>query len=91
MSMIKTTRTALGMPQGTFGQWLADRVGRSEPYPKSRISEYENLRKTPHRKVRDACCYIAAQEAAREIRSINLDSDEGMSTVAKLIVDCQKV
>jgi hypothetical protein len=58
MSIVKTARTALGMSQSKFGVWLAEQVGRSEPFSVPRISEYENCRRDPNRTIRLECMRV---------------------------------
>ena len=89
MNMISTTRTAMGVSQSKFGRFLADAVGRDSPFPASRVSEWEHGRSTPNRRVREACRWVAAHDAACEIREIDHRDPGYYSKVERLIVDSQ--
>jgi len=66
MSVIKAARAAMGMSQPAFGAWLSDKIGRAEPIPASRISEWESGKRSPRKNVRDACLPVVAGEIASD-------------------------
>ena len=42
MNLLRQCRHILELSQPKYGKWLAERTGRPEPYPASRISELEH-------------------------------------------------
>ena len=60
-NLIKSTRATLGISQAKFGEWLAEKVGRYTPFSESRVSEWENGKYSPRKKIRDACMPIVAE------------------------------
>ncbi|MBL1319576.1 MAG: hypothetical protein COA63_000755 [Methylophaga sp.] len=60
-NLIKSTRATLDISQAKFGVWLAKEIGRALPFSESRISEWENGKYSPRKKVRDACMPIVAE------------------------------
>ncbi len=65
-NIVKAARAALDMTQETFGVWLAGKTGRAEPFPVSRISEWEYGKRSPRKNVRDACLSVVAGEIASD-------------------------
>jgi len=66
VSVVRSARAAMGMNQETFGVWLADKIGRSDQIPPSRISEWESGKRSPRKNVRDACLPVVAGEIASD-------------------------
>jgi len=65
-NVVKAARAAMGMNQETFGAWLSDKIGRADPIPTSRISEWESGKRSPRKNVRDACLPVVAGEIASD-------------------------
>jgi len=84
MNVVSTARKALKLSQTEFGEWLAKELGRSEPIPFQRISDWENGRKSPRKNVRDICAPISAIYTAKELECADIE------TAAKKIVECQR-
>jgi len=84
MNVISTTRTALNLSQEAFGVWLAKELGRSDPIPFQRISDWENGRKSPRKNVRSVCAPIAALYTAKKLECADVEY------AAKKIVECQR-
>jgi len=66
MNVVKAARAALGMSQPAFGAWLSAQIGRADPIPASRISEWESGKRSPRKNVRDACLPVVAGEIASD-------------------------
>ena len=53
--VMHAARAALGLSQAEFGAWLAEQMGLPDPIPTSRVSEWENGKRSPRRNVREVC------------------------------------
>lgn len=82
MNIIKTTRTALGMSQPTFGDWLADRVNKPA-ITKDTVSRWESGRVAPSGKIRCAVSWIAARELVR--KTAHLSPDEAAKVIQEAL------
>jgi len=64
--VISVARAELGLSQSEFGAWLAERMGRADPFPASRVSEWEHGRRSPRRNVRQVCIPVSSKAVATD-------------------------
>jgi len=86
--VIRYARIELDLDQAGFGAWLAGELGRAEPYPPQRVSEWENGRKSPRRNIRVACAPLAAKAALGKIK-IMVAMGKPDADLTDVIVDSQ--
>jgi len=72
MSLSRTTRTALGMNQSSFAQWLAEQTG-GRSMPQSQLSRYDCGVNAMNKKQTKACAPIAAKWLAIECRKVSVE------------------
>lgn len=66
IAIVRMARKALGMSQERFGRWLAEQLGRNEPYPQQQVSEWERGLHVPRRSVRALCARVVAEHIAQQ-------------------------
>ena len=73
-NIITVTRAALGLSQAEFGRWLAEQMGRDQPFSRQHVHGWESGQRSPRRNVRQACAKVAAEylagRTAEEIEAV---------------------
>jgi len=68
MHLINTTKTALGMNNRQFGEWLGEQLNR-DPFPHQRIWEYAHGKKQYPASVKYVCMPVAVHYVAAIIET----------------------
>ncbi len=66
IAVVRMARKSLRMSQERFGRWLAEQLGREEPYPQQQVSEWERGLHVPRPAVRALCARVAAEHIAQQ-------------------------
>lgn len=69
MNLIRQCRHTLGLTQPQFAKWLANEIGRPEPFPASRISEFEHGVYGLNVTLRKACAPVVVKSVLKELRN----------------------